>query len=87
VDKGQTSSHLWIEKGNPRINFILVRGFFFRGRCSASNGCLLLVELTDSYAPAIKQQSVLLFYGGASGKLPLPPIIPLDLQLFQGEKK
>jgi len=35
----------------------------FRGRCSTSNGCLLLVELTASYAAAVKQQSVLLFYG------------------------
>jgi len=32
VDKGQILSHLWIEKGNPRINILLVRGFFFRNR-------------------------------------------------------
>jgi hypothetical protein len=37
-------------------------GLMFRGRCSPSNGCLLLGELTASYAASIQQPVCGLLY-------------------------
>src|SRR5665647_1825806 len=47
------------------------RNIQFRDRYQTSKGFFLLVWSTASYAASMKQQSVLLFHGAASGKFHL----------------